>query len=79
MDDADPKKRKPLTPRQRWKNLTDALAEDALLDDAPPSKQESESIERVRSKLSKMVEKSQSEEWKKRTKKKRSPGSGYVM
>jgi crotonobetainyl-CoA:carnitine CoA-transferase CaiB-like acyl-CoA transferase len=78
-DDADPKKPKRLSAREKWKNLCDALAEDALRDDEPPSNQERESIERARAKLSKMVEKSQSEDWKKRAKKKKPPGSGYVM
>jgi hypothetical protein len=79
MDDADSKKPKPLTPRQRLKNITDALAEDALQDDAPPTKQERVAVERMRAKIAKMVEEGKSEERQKRAKKKGSPGSGYVM
>lgn len=50
-DDADSKKPKPLTPRQRWKNITDALAEDALNDTEPLTAAERAQAERVKKKL----------------------------
>lgn len=44
-----PKSRKPLTDREKFKNLCDALAEDALKDN-PPEMSDNE-VKRVREKL----------------------------
>ena len=77
--DADPKKPKPLTPRERAKNVFDALAEDALTDDAPLTERERVQAGRVREKLKKSLEENESKGEQERAKKKGSPGSGYVM
>lgn len=61
MDDADSKKTKPLTPRQQLKNVMDALAEDALADDTPLTKDERVAAERMRARLAKIVEEGKSE------------------
>jgi hypothetical protein len=87
MDDAKPKKRKPLTPRQQLKNVMDALAEDAPTDKKPLTKRERLEAEKMREKLIKMAEDQEAEMdreaakpgWGKRVKKKAPPGSGYVM
>ena len=61
MDDADSKTTKPLTPRQQLKNVMDALAEDALADDTPLTKEERVAAERMRARLAKIVEEGKSE------------------
>jgi hypothetical protein len=86
-----PKNRKPLTSRNQFKNLCDALAEDVLTDKhskKPPTKRERMEAEELRAKLVKVVEnheerldmKQAEPEWAKRAaKKKKPPGCGYVM
>jgi hypothetical protein len=60
MDDASPKKRKSLTPRQRFKNLMDGLAEDALNDPTPLTPEEAAEAERVKKEL---LEKAEASNW----------------
>lgn len=60
MDDASPKKRKLLTPRQRFKNLMDGLAEDALNDTTPLTPKELAEVERAKKEL---LEKAESSSW----------------
>jgi len=60
MDDANPKKRKPLTPRQRFKNLMDGLAEDALNDTSPLTPEEVAEAELVKTEL---LEKAEAGRW----------------
>jgi hypothetical protein len=90
MDDANPKKRKPLTSRQQLRNILDALAEDVLTDKPSkktPPKRERMETEELRAKLIKRAEeygaeldrKAAEPEWGKRAKKKAPPGSGHVM
>jgi hypothetical protein len=87
MDDANPKKPKPLSPRQQLKNVTDALAEDALADKTPLTKRARLQAQRLREKIIKQAEDHEAKldweaggpEWKKRAKKKAPPDSGYVM
>ena len=50
-DSPDDNSRKPLTARQRWKNLWDALAEDALTDMTPPTKEELAKAARMKQSL----------------------------
>ncbi len=87
MDDDNPKKRKPLTPRQQLTNVIDAVAEDALTDKKPLTKRERLAVERLREKLTKRAEDHDAKldweaggsEWEKRAKKKPPPDSGYLM
>jgi hypothetical protein len=78
----------PLTPLEQLRNLCDALAEDALVDNKPLTKREREEAEQLRTKLIKFVDdyearmENETAEpgWGKRTaKKKGPPGSGHVM
>jgi hypothetical protein len=80
--------KKPLTPLEQLRNLCDGLAEDALVDDKPLTKQERQEADELRARLIKFAEdhvaRLEREEaqpaWEKRAaKKKGPPGSGYVM
>lgn len=87
MDDASPKKRKPLTPPEQLKNVVDALAEDVLKDKTPPTKRERLQVQSLREKIVKQAEDHEAKldweagesEWEKRVKKKAPPDSGYLM
>jgi predicted phage gp36 major capsid-like protein len=80
--------KKPLTPQEQLKNLCDGLAEDALADDKPLTKEERKEAAELRSRLIKFAEdhwarlerEKTQPAWEKRAaKKKGPPGSGYVM
>lgn len=87
MDDAPPKKRKPLTAREQLRNVLEGLlAEGGGKDSRRLTKRES--LETLWAKVIKKVEDDEPEpdrktaelEWRKRAKKKKEPpGSGYVM
>lgn len=87
MDDADPKKRKPLTPRQQLKKVLDAVADESLEDKKPLTKRERLLAQRTKEKLIKMAEDYDAEldrqaaepGWSKRTKKTEPPDSGHLM
>lgn len=88
MDDAKPKKRKPLTPRQQLKKLSDAMAEEeALTEKKPLSKRERLEAERLKAELIKKAEDYDSEldrqaaepGWSKGARKKGTSGPGRVM
>jgi hypothetical protein len=65
MRDARPKKRKPLTPREQFKNLCDALAEDALSDTTPLTKAEQLEAERTKERVLARAEATDSD-WRKK-------------
>ncbi len=48
MDDAKLKKRKPVTPRERLKNLSDALSEDTSEDSTPLTNEEKAESKRTK-------------------------------
>jgi hypothetical protein len=79
---------KPFTDLQRWQNLTDAMADDALTDKKRPTKMGRERAQRARTKLDQVIREDEARldreaaepGWEKRTAKKNEPpGSGHVM
>jgi hypothetical protein len=50
------KNRKPLTPREQLKNLTDAMAEDSLTDRTPLTERETAEAERMKKNVLEKVE-----------------------
>ena len=51
-----PKNRKPLSALEQWRNLCDALAEDALKDDRPLTKAEQGELDRLKAELVQFAE-----------------------
>lgn len=77
MDDST-KHRKPLTPRGQFKNLCDALAEDALNDKTPLTEQEKAEAERIKKNVLEKVEAERSAWQEKEGTRKRGPKTNYV-
>ncbi|HZQ55302.1 MAG TPA: hypothetical protein VFB14_24095 [Bryobacteraceae bacterium] len=51
--------KKPLTPSEQWRNICDALAEDALHDTTPLTKEEQERAARMKERLLKVIDEHQ--------------------